>query len=279
MEKEKEESLSFSQQLSEKTPLSLLAFILFFLLIGLIPLYFISPLNFVDDLSVSGNEELPDQAILDLSPVRPGQSVFRVRLNKAEMEEAFSKRHPQIRGIVYDFSNWNNVIIQVDEYQTETYLVKDGQYYRVLENGDIVDEPIQTSIGNQAVISNFTEGDTLKRLIEEYNKVDENIKPLISEIKLVQDENMGNLLHIYMNDGNSVIASIPSLAEKINYYPAMRESVGSIKGTFHLEAGAYFVPFESELDQKEDNEEGDNGAEDEESPDQAEIESQEIELE
>lgn len=279
MEEEKEESLTFYQQLRHQTPLSLLSFILFFLLIALIPLYFISPLNFVDDLSVSGNEELPDQAILDLSPVRPGQSVFRVRLNKSDMEEAFSNRHPQIREVVYNFSNWNNVIIQVDEFQTETYLAKEGQYYRVLENGDIVEEPIQTSIGNQAVISNFTEGDTLKRLIEEYNKIDEDIKPLISEIKLVQDENMGNLLHIYMNDGNSVIASIPSLAERMNYYPAMRESVGSIKGTFHLEAGAYFVPFESELESQVDNEEADNDTEDERGADQAEIESQEIDLE
>ena len=57
-----------------------------------------------------------------------------------------------------------------------------------------------------------------------------------------------------MNNGNRVLSSIPTFAEKIPYYPQMVAAVAGEKGVFDMEVGVYFIPFVDGQEINEDTE-------------------------
>ena len=49
-----------------------------------------------------------------------------------------------------------------------------------------------------------------------------------------------------MKDGNIVKAIIPTLAEKMAFYPQIKAQLKERQGTIDLEVGAYFTPFQED---------------------------------
>lgn len=245
---------SSSNKNGKRLALKMLPLLLLFTLAILTVLYFMSSLSRVELLSVSGNEEVTDQEIVNSSEVHSGEPLWRTYFSKNEIEENIEKNLPQVKTAELAFSGLNDFEFTVSEWKTVAYLSEDEQYYKILENGVILEEPQSVSIGNMPIFTNFSEGEVMNRLLDEFSKLDPSIHNLISEVNYAPSETNEFLVHIYMNDGNQVLASIPAFSERLQYYPAMQQSVDGEKGVFDLEAGAYFVPFEEKEDEQSDSE-------------------------
>ncbi|WP_313468599.1 cell division protein FtsQ/DivIB [Carnobacterium sp.] len=223
----------------------------------LIVVYFITPLSKVDQVSVSGTKEVTDQAVIDASQIRSGDSLWETFFSRNKIETTIKKQLPQVKSMKLKFNSINSYELVVSEYKTVAYLEKGDEYYNILSNGKIVNESRKVSIGNPPIFVNFKEGKALNKMLEQYQVLNENIHNSISEIEYTPSKTDDYLITLYMNDGNQVVASILSFAEKMVYYPDIVEKIGEEKGVINIEVGIYFMPFESESS-KENTESANN---------------------
>lgn len=217
-----------------------------FFITGLISFYFISPYRLIDEISVSGSNDVYDQVVLESSGLTSGESIWENYLNRKAIEEKIVNENPQVAQANVSLAGIQDIIISIEEYKTVAYLSNDNAYKKILENGDILDESVPRINSNQPILNEFEEGRPLDLMIEEYEKVNEDVKSLISEIDYLHDDRNTMLVSVYMEDGNEVLVSIPSFSERLNYYHQMKAAVNDSEGLFDLEAGAYFIPFSTE---------------------------------
>lgn len=215
-------------------------FHLFFLIILA---YFISPLSKVEMITVKGNQDVYDQLIIDESSIEIGDLVYKSKEKFLDDEKKIVSNLTQISKSKLTLEELNQIVIEVEEFNTVAYIAKDESYRRVLENGQVLDEPYSISLGNQLILSEFEEGEPLNRMIDQLKKIEKPILNLISEIQLVKKRSNPLFIEVYMNNGNRILSKIPDFSEKIPYYPQMVEAVEGEKGVFDMEAGIYFVPF------------------------------------
>src|SRR5699024_10356255 len=225
----KESSMAFYKVMQRYIPIVIIN-----LLIIIIMSYLISPLSKVATIVVKGNEAVYDQQIIEESGIRSKDSVLELMRKKDTTAENIVQNLPQVSESSVDISGFNEVIIQVKEYNTVAYIAKEQSYLRVLENGTVLDEEYNVSIGNQPVLTKFEEGAALDRMNEELSKVDMPILNLISEIELVTDRENSLFIRVYKNNGNRVLSLIPTFSEKIPYYPQMVKAVNGKKGVFDM---------------------------------------------
>ncbi len=264
---------------SKKVKLSDYSYILtviFFMTLIALSYYFISDWSHIQTLSVSGNEEIPDQEILEEAALHPGESLYEVFFVKDEIEKDLQERLPQVEAADLQWEGLNNVTIHIDELKTMAYIQEKGKYLQLLENGDIIDDSLKITQGGHLVLIKFEE-DGLKKIIEELKKIDPPIRDSISEIVYTPSEINDKKITIYMNDGNQVIGLYDNISKRLNYYPTMVESVEGELGVFNLETGAYFRPFSSEYKMQKipDTEDEEGGESDEsEAADEAEMDAE-----
>ena len=193
--------------------------------------FFISPWSKVGTVSVEGNNAVYVQEIIDESGVRGGDSLIDTLQEREAIEQSVTDQLEQVKSTSVEVSGLNDLSIQVEEFDTVSYIAQEGSYLRVLENGVVLDDVYDVSIGNQPVLSNFEEGEALN---------------LISEIELVESRSNPLFIQVFMNNGNRVLSSIPAFSEKIPFYPQMVQAVEGQQGVFDMEAGVYFIPFATE---------------------------------
>lgn len=208
--------------------------------------FFISPWSKVSTVSVEGNNAVYVQEIIDESGVRGGDSLIDTLQEREAIEQSVTDQLEQVKSTSVEVSGLNDLSIQVEEFDTVSYIAQEGSYLRVLENGVVLDDVYDVSIGNQPVLSNFEEGEALNLMIEEISQLDAPILNLISEIELVESRSNPLFIQVFMNNGNRVLSSIPAFSEKIPFYPQMVQAVEGQQGVFDMEAGVYFIPFATE---------------------------------
>lgn len=227
----------------------LIPLLLLFLCAILIVIYFVSPLSKVGTISVDGNSDVTDQKVINSSQLTSGLPLWNSLWNDEIFEKAVLEDLPQVKTVELNRQGWNDILIKIGEYKIIAYSHKENEYFPILENGKIVDESRKVSLGNNPIFKDFSEGKPLNRLIEQYNLLNSSVQNGVSEIEHTPKDTDQYLVTVYMNDGNQVLASLPTFAEKMNYYPDMVQKIGNQKGIINLEVGGYFAPFE-----KEDNE-------------------------
>lgn len=227
-------------------------------------LYTVSTYSEVKDVSVEGTTEVYDQEVFNYSSIAIGDSVLGTYFGREEIETRIIEEIPQVSGAELNVTGLQSVTITISEFETVAFLQTDDQYQKILENGVILDETLPRITSSQPILLSFSQGEALERMLETYEEVDERVQSLISEIEHVDDSQNPMLVRAFMNDGNEVLASIPTFAERLNYYLQMRETVDE-QGVFDLEAGAYFIPYDSEEYEayEHDNEPGDMDQSDE----------------
>ena len=68
-------------------------------------------------------------------------------------------------------------------------------------------------------------GDNLNRITKALSKMSNETRDMISEIKYAPLQNQQNRVLLYMKDGMQVVGDINTLANKIEYYPQMSQSL------------------------------------------------------
>lgn len=240
------ESTLISMKNSRKRLIKWMGIVLMFVIVLLISVYFISPYRLLEDVYVTGTDEVYDQEILDSSGLKSGESIWENYLNKSDIELQIEKSNPQIKNVKLTLSDIQDFTLIVKEYKTVAYLSEEQTYKKILENGEILDASVANLNSTHPILHSFEKGTVLVQFLDEYKKLDDNVKKMVSEIEFLRENPDKRLVQIFMNDGNEVLVTIPSFSDRLNYYQEMREAVDQKKGLFDLEAGAYFRPFSSE---------------------------------
>lgn len=231
----------------------LLIIVAFFSVNIFLILYFISPFSDVGEISVEGTEEVIVQEVIESSHLQGGESLWRSYFGKKAAEERIKEKIPQIKQASISLQGMNDLLINISEYQTAAYLEQDNFFLKILENGTILVRKEQVARGGYPVLIKFEEGETLRRFLKEYETLDPVLQRSISEIEYTPSNLDKFRIRFYMNDGNEVVASIPTFADRLPYYPEMKEKADGISGEFNLEAGAFFTPFDSSSQEEEED--------------------------
>lgn len=228
--------------------------VLFFSLTLFIGIYFLTPYSQVGAIVVEGTDEVLDQEVINESKIRSGDSLWQTYFNKSEIEKEIKATLPQVKSMELTIKDFHDVHFDISEYETVAYLYKEDTYFKILDNEKVLREPYPNNVGNLPTFFNFVDEDVLQQMLSEYNQLEQSIQSMISEVEWIENERNPLLVKAYMNNGNEVLASIPSFSERLKRYPQLVRAVKGENGLFDLEAGAYFLPFSSVEDQEYDEE-------------------------
>ncbi|WP_125605304.1 cell division protein FtsQ/DivIB [Lapidilactobacillus bayanensis] len=221
----------------------IIVIILFFgtILGGLI--YHVSPEAKIADVSVTGVKLTAAQDIIDASHLSGQDYVSITWLHRQRTAATIKQKLPALKQVTLKFNQWNKVEIAVKEHQTVGFFAKKDGYQRVLSNGYVDDEVLAKPLGNFPVYDGFKLGQSLNRIIKLYAKMPNQIQNAISEIKADPSKTNPYRIHMYMNDGNEVVADSRTVINRLKYYGNIVAQTKK-KGIVDLEVGAYFVPFD-----------------------------------
>jgi len=226
-----------------------LLLILFFTMIVVIA-YSQSPLSHVKTITIKGNGVYSDTELISQSGLSKNTNIWKIK--KDEMASKI-KRLSEIKTVTIK-THWpNTVVIQVKEHKRIAYLKKANKFLPIMENGKIVNEKAAEKIPvNSPILFEFKEGAALNKMVKELGKLPSEISNSISEIHYTPKKTDQYHISLFMNDGFEVSATLRSFSEKMVHYPSIISQIDpKKKGIIDLEVGTYFKAFETEVEEKE----------------------------
>lgn len=214
-------------------------------IIGIIILFFAylgSPLAKIENISVQGVNDLGGQQVIEATGINTNTYVSSVLLHKGKYSKKVQKNLEKVQDIDFKIKSFNNLIIKVKEYKTVGFLLKNDDYHRILETGRVLTDKNEIPIGHYPIYEGFKDKSKLMKIIKMYSVLDVKIQKSISEIKYEPSKINKYRIHIYMNDGNEVIADLRTVAKKLKYYPSISSQMKQ-KGILDIEVGSYSYPF------------------------------------
>src|SRR5699024_11798603 len=86
-----------------------------------------------------------DQQIIDQSGIHGGDSLIETMRKKDVAVSHIVDELPQVSNSTIEVTGFNDIIIQVKEFNTVAYIADDSSYLRVLENGAVLDDVYSVS--------------------------------------------------------------------------------------------------------------------------------------
>lgn len=220
---------------------NVLIVLIFLYIIGLYTYkLFVAPIN---NIYISNNKYLTDQEVIDISGIRNYPSF--ILSTKYQMKKNLLK-NDIIEKVKIKKSLDRSITIEITE-ATPLFLYKDKA---ILSN----EKEINNNNYKLPTIINTLDNEIMKKLIDKYQDVNEEIKMMISEIEYVPNDIDKERFLFTMNDGNYVYITLYTLVanEKndketsINDYIKIisNESIKEKKGILYLDSGSFFETFE-----------------------------------
>ncbi|WP_125589513.1 cell division protein FtsQ/DivIB [Companilactobacillus jidongensis] len=217
--------------------------VIFFIAVVIIFIAYLgSPLSKVRNISVKGVNDLGGQQVIDATKINDNTLLMSVFFEKKSIAEQTEKKLPSIKNISFKTRNLRDLTINVTEYQTLGLIYKNGYYYRIIDNGRIINQEMKAPIGNYPIYSGFNSKNKLKKISDIYKDLNDNVKTNVSEFYNSPTKLNPYRIKIDMNDGNKVVADIRTVQAKMKYYPGIASQMKK-KGVINLEVGAYSYPF------------------------------------
>lgn len=232
-----------------------------FLVAILVVLYIVSPFSKLGDIKVSNNEHVDGKQIITSSKLKKGMNLWGQFFDREIYEKNVKRKFPRIKKAEISLSGINSFNIKVEEYQVVATESENGRYYPVLENGLIISEPLDGPDSSKPVFQNFENQEALiKKLIISYEKLPEEIKNNISEIKYEPSASNKELVTLNMKDTNRVIVNVSQLDEKMKYYQQVAGQMTE-PGVIDMEVGIFSYPFKKESSEENIEEDSEASAE------------------
>lgn len=228
--------------------------LLFFTLISCV-VYFQSPLSHVNKIRVVGNKAYTTDQLIAQTGLTKQTNIWRIDKKKIATK---LKALSEVKSAKLKREFPNNFLITIKEWDRIAYMMKDGFFWPILENGEILKQETSMIPVNSPVLMGFSGGEATEEMIAALNQLPTEVLNSISEIHHTPKETDKLHITLYMNDGFEVSATIRSFAEKMAHYPAIVSQLDpNVKGVIDMELGPYFRPYQLE----DANEENDNNEE------------------
>ncbi|WP_067838826.1 cell division protein FtsQ/DivIB [Amphibacillus sediminis] len=233
---------------------------LFFVLISIV-VYLQSPLSYVRGISVSGQEYISEQQIIDYSGLTEQDNIWGFRV--ADIENKI-EQHAEIKQAKVKRVLPNSIEIAIIELDKVAYLNEGEFFYPLLENGNKLDSVRITEWqGDAPLLFGFNEEDYLIMLTEQLKELPQTVANHISEIHWTPTDANPFTLRLFMTDGFEVRTSIRGLNQSMSNYPSIVSQLDpKQKGVIDIDVGgAVFNAYTSENEQKKDQDQLTDGDE------------------
>ncbi|WP_257350551.1 cell division protein FtsQ/DivIB [Pseudalkalibacillus decolorationis] len=233
------------QQRKQKANRRMIYYISFFFILILVIVYFQSPLSHVRNIVIKGNELVTEDQIIKKSNINSDTNIWSVepqavaanieklvQVNQAEVERHFP----------------STIRINVTEYTKVAFVVREGKYYPLLQNGETMPAASNATVPTTApILINWKNEEAMQMMATELKGLPEGIRVRISEIHFSPTENDSKRIKLYMNDGYEVETRIPGFTEYMEHYPAIVQALDTDKkGIIHLTESSWFEPYVKE---------------------------------
>lgn len=219
----------------------ILLLIVLLMSVGTLIWYVFSSASDIKTIEISGNELISDEEIQNRLHFGEGTKMFSADLTQAKENIALL---PVVENVELERKWWNSINVTVTEYRALGYVANNTDYYPVLENAQILRG--YPSSPKKAPILHYFEGGEFNELVENLDKIDDEILAGISEIYYRPSGNSSTRIHMFMNDGQEIVADYRTIDEKMNYYPSVRKEIGDPNsGVIDFEIGSSFLPYGS----------------------------------
>lgn len=264
IQEETDERVSFADRLpkikeyrSKKLYQRLFLLILLFLFPLLGTLYYISPLSKVSAITVVGNQKVPTETIVNESNLKNDESLWAQFFNRKTTVQQIKEKAPRVENATIQIVHWNQLQINVTEYQEVAWLVEGKEYLPILASGYVIQEPQKEAGQDKVIFEGFKDKKVILRALKAYDKLPKEIQEGISQVKYAPTKSNDQLLNLYMNDGNQVIVNISNMSSQMEYYPQVAKEMDK-KGVIDMEVGIFAYPYqvsesttETEAEEKE----------------------------
>lgn len=210
-------------------------------------LYYVSPLSKLADVKVVGNDQVSAQSIIEHSELTTGEEIWPQYFDSEQTEQAIKKALPRVKNVQVTITSLNQFKIRVSEYQEVALLASDNHYSPILESGVVVNEPSDQPLEGLPILESFSDQSKIKEVLTAYQKLSQEIREGISQIKYTPRGSNDELLTIYMNDGNQVIVNISNMASQMQYYPQIAKDLKE-DSIIDMEVGIFTYPISNTKD-------------------------------
>ncbi|MGY3766512.1 cell division protein FtsQ/DivIB [Vagococcus vulneris] len=215
-----------------------------------INLYFISPISKVQKVIFSGQKNSTEEELLKNSKIKIGTSIWTQYFEKTDLEKDMLKNDKRIKTASISLAGIDRLKVTVSEYLTIGYFKQNNQFYEVLSDGNVIDQPAKQKDSQLPIFINFKKDKVLKEFTAAYNQFDKK-----TQLKIQQVETIGNKKNPYkvkmkLKDGNEIIGLSNTLASKMPFYEKIAKEMKE-KGVIDMEAGAsgiYSYPYKKTED-------------------------------
>lgn len=248
------ENISFSDKLSKMKDyrqrklyrrLTLIISLFLIPLVGCI--YYISPLGQLAEVDVVHNQQVPSEQIVKTANFKINEPLWEQYFSRQSAIQKIQKISPWIKAVNVKIVHFNQFQINVTEYHRVAYLLTGDKYYDILENGQVLKNPItqdQLQSG-LPILEGFTSKKLILRTLKAYHKLPEEFKQSISQIKSTPRAENDQLLTLNMNDQNQVLINIDQLTKKLPYYAKVASNMQE-PGIVDMEVGLFTYPYPKE---------------------------------
>ena len=235
---------TFREKRRRRTNLKFTLLIVVFVFILLVLLYFQSSISEIKKITING-PSLKDEAFYEeASSVKVGNSMWGFKQQELE-NELLSL--PWVKSVEVKRKLLSTVQIDIEEWEKVAYVVENGDFYPVLENGETLKDEQENVPIDAPIFNDFEDEELRKRLLKELGKLDHSVLAMISQITVSVDKTDPYAITLFMNDGYEVRADLTTLASKLNYYPSIIAQIStdeqSEKGIIDIEVGTYYKAY------------------------------------
>lgn len=248
------ENISFSDKLPkmkdyrQRKLYRRLALIISLFLIPLVGcIYYISPLGQLAKVDVIHNQQVPSEQIVKTANFKINEPLWEQYFSRQSAIQKIQKISPWIKAVNVKIVHFNQFQINVTEYHRVAYLLTGDKYYDILENGQVLKNPItqdQLQSG-LPILEGFTSKKLILKTLKAYHKLPEEFRQSISQIKSTPRAENDQLLTLNMNDQNQVLINIDQLTKKLPYYAKVASNMQE-PGIVDMEVGLFTYPYPKE---------------------------------
>ncbi|BCA85314.1 cell division protein DivIB [Enterococcus saigonensis] len=229
-----------------------------FLIPLLFALYYVSPLSKLSALQVAKNNVVSKAAIIKAADFKLDEGLWKQYWYRNNNEEKIKKALPRVKSVAISIEHFNEFKLAVTEYQEVAILEKGDSYAPVIENGKVLAETVKEPAKNLPILEDFKSQKRILDVLTQYQKLSQELRSSVSQIKYTPTNANKDLLNLLMNDGNTVIINISNLAEQLKYYPQVAKELKG-KGVVDMEVGIFTYPYPKD-DKKADTKINGNSA-------------------
>ncbi|PIC58867.1 cell division protein DivIB [Sporosarcina sp. P12(2017)] len=228
---------SMRKKRRRRANMSFLLLVVIFVLVLLALLYFQSSLSDVSKISINETVLQESEYYKGQSGLYKGQSLWGFRAKDIENN---LEKIPGVKEAKVKRDFYNDVSINVTEWEPVAYIENQTQYDLLLENGDRLEATDPDILSHAPILSGFTEPDVTERMIKQLQKMDNTVFELLSELRYEGEDK----IDVFMSDGYEVHALILGFADKMSYYPdIIAQLPKEEKGVLDIEIGVYFKTY------------------------------------